>query len=757
MAVTDTIIVQISRAALGYALSVMFGMCLMSSPIKAQIESDLFLEMQYSDGVPSFNAGGADVKHVIRGTTITACVRGERDTTRSAVVMTTIRDSRGAVALRGEDPVSYPIRLYDMEHEDGLELRAYRRLVWSNLVDGGELVAERKAGVLTLSVRGKSGGIPSLLIRGTEYLGGIGASYARAVPQLNYADPAPAILAVDWKPVMISDPRIAWATYSDRPQFTHFDRNGDIVLQWFFGRITQVPQTPGLVMNDSLPVSQFKRFTKMTKTRSVIWSMMVPDNESSFRLSFTRANHIILTGNTPDTVYPRTGGRYHGPGKGFGDGLIASLSPDGRLEWATLIGTNQPDGVGFCVEDGAGNLYFDASTYGQDFPTTGPIRRKPNWGSRSDVLIFSLTPDGRDFRWGTYWSSRDTRGEADPFIKGATCTGLVYDNHGGVIATVSQTDPERLPTTPGAWQTVQQGRSEAILTRFMTDGTVDWSTLISTAYDDVVTGIFLERDSTILVRCWIESGGIHQMPAIGVPGQTMTPTGKDGYLLRFNLQGQSTYLWAPFVNGDATFFAPIGDGRIIRNPVGQLPTPDSFNYTPSWFEARNSRLRPEIAILNKDYSSFWVSSMLGAGVSGITYGDGYILVTGGTLSRGAVLTDTLWGTGYGVGYDPDDDILESMAYLVLLNPVLTSVPDPNDSSNTGMMAYPNPTEHGCTIETRDSMRSLEVFDVLGHVLTSMELNGERTVHLNFTPLPTGTYFVRGMTTRGIVSSIVQRR
>lgn len=694
-------------------------------------------------------------------------VRSRLDSTKVAVVWTDFV-SKTNVVITGEDPVGYPVRIYNDEWPDGIEVTAYQRVAINGLTgDRGALIVTPNGIDVDLHVRGVTT-VPKFVLRGADIATKAGFTEQDVFPQFQMDMLQGTSGVDDWlknaddvasedlnQPVMISDPMLAFAVYVEPRAQANFDREGNIMLMGYAPFVDAIPLTPELY-DDSVGTSS-GRTTKLTKDRQVLWSTYVGPSGSAI---YDNDNNAYRIGASPIRS-SRSSGTYQEAPKGGLDCSITKWSAEGRLLWRTYVGGTLDETPHKATFDEQGNLYIACRTISTDFPTTeGLIRTKQNWLESEDMAIFSLTPDGKTLRWSTYWCGR-TEFKPDPTIPGRSYYmsfgDLLYDGHGGVILAFSQDGNPSLPVTEGAWQMANKGAAEGLVTRFRTDGTVAWSTLIASTAHDLIRWLAVDNDTLIRVHFYEDyeqDADYERLPAIGVPGKALTDEGMWGFVIQFGLSGQAHKLWAPFeYYNDEIPYYEVGSDVFSLTPgraVEPVNSPNAIIHHPN--ALGRSGTSPYYSLVRtKDWVTFeavYTTPVLGVFKASMSEYNGYLLFLDNTYpSRGACLTDTLWGSGFGTNED-------QRPYLVLVkpHPVVISVNDDLDDPITrdrfSANVYPNPANDKVTITCRDVISDVAIHDVSGRILINRHSISSETTYIDVTTMHSGVYPTSITTSKG---------
>lgn len=743
------------------AVIVVLGIGVGTHSLTAQGLDGLFFEEVAPDGKTYFTTSVAGTGFTILPASIIGLARGITDTTMHVTLRTKINGMDSSARLHGEDPIAVPIRVYSEQRPEGYEIQAYRRLVWSTPGDSITMSATLRAGRLDMAINEQNTSGAALEIQDNPEIRRLGLDPVRMTPVLSDLTSQTFLYESD-PPVIISDPRIAFAGYFGMVEVVEIDPIGNIVFiaSAYFTPPPLFDSVPPTLHDSLIKHLLSCNLVKMNSRGDVIWASRVPGDFRLARMAFdSHYNVLIGTSMSSHLRFPKTAGRFQEENReGYSDGLIIKITDDGALDWATYLGGSGNDYVHTLVLDKDDNIYCAVLTNSSNYPVSGDfpsydVRGKPSGYDRYDAAVSSLTPDGRTLRWSTYWSGKDTSSYQTPDIH-LYVTGMVYDGQDRIILCLTQGSIEQLPVTPDAWQTEQLGKRDGLLTCFKTYGDVEWSTLISTPHPDYLTHLAMDDDSTIIILHHVDSEDTYRAPAIGVPEHSATPLGHETFVLRFNLRGRPVYLWAPIEQTFVRNFYPLGNGQYVVDPVvsgAKLSTPDSFTFQHSWVRHVPRAMVPQIAVVNHDWSPFFVSPLGGDMGTGsepmIRTGAGYIMYLSRTYNRGAVATDTAWGAASGTGYDPLTP--QSWFHVVLLKPSLTSIAEREVSGfDAAISIFPNPAEGTVKLHTTAAIMDAALISLQGQVVATFIAHGTDT-ELDTSSFPPGYYFVRCRTIDGM--------
>lgn len=234
---------------------------------------------------------------------------------------------------------------------------------------------------------------------------------------------------------------------------------------------------------------------------------------------------------TPGVVMPRRSGP--------SDSGLIKLRPDGTgVEFATLLGGSGRDDtiIGIRVST-SGDIYVAGHTQSPDFPTT-PGAAQSAHGGASDCYVARLSSDAARLIYSTYLG-----GTANEFAEHRLA--LLAD--GSILVTGATSSPD-FPTTPGAFQTRLQGKSDGFLAKISADGKKFlFSTYIGGSGTDFVLMPTVDAEANIYIV------GQTSSPDFPVSSDAFQPRygggGSDGVFVILSFDG-SRLIYSTFLGGE---------------------------------------------------------------------------------------------------------------------------------------------------------------------------------------------------------------
>lgn len=297
---------------------------------------------------------------------------------------------------------------------------------------------------------------------------------------------------------------------------------------------------------------------------------------------------------------------------------------DPGLAYSTFLGgTTTENGSGIAV-DGAGNAYVSGLTTSPDYPTTsGAYDQTHNGGS--DAFVSKLNPAGSALVYST-------------FLGGSAAengVGVAVDGAGNAYVSGLTSSPD-FPTTPGAFDEIHNGSSDAYVSKLNPAG----SALV---YSTLLGGTATDQTSSIAVD---GAGNAH------VSGETTSPNypttagafdeilngASDAFVTKLNAAG-SALVYSTFLGGTATDQS-VGialDSAGVAHVTGLTASPDYPTTAGAYDQTHNGAYDAFVTRLNAigsapDYSTFLGGAAFDLGFSIAIDGAGSAYVTGNTNS-----------------------------------------------------------------------------------------------------------------------------
>ncbi|MCX7747083.1 MAG: SBBP repeat-containing protein [Clostridia bacterium] len=348
-----------------------------------------------------------------------------------------------------------------------------------------------------------------------------------------------------------------------------------------------------------------------------------------------------FTNSRPPNSFPTTQGAFQTSYNGGNiDAFITKLAPDGAsLIYSSYLGGGGDDkGYGIAL-DASGCAYIAGSTSSKapkPFPTTPGAFMTSYNGGEFDVFVSKMSADGSELIYSTYLGGGD-------FDVG---TGVTVDALGCayVVGYTSSTDPKPFPTTPGAFQTLPRGGSNAFVVKLSTDGaSLVYATYLGGGSNDEGWGITVDTIGNAYITGRTTSAAPDPFPTTAGAFQTFFSGGfYDAFITKFSSDGSrliySTYLGGgEYDEGNDIAVDNLGYIYIVGTTSSKAPKP--FPITHDAFQTSlNGVENVFVTTLSTDGASLVYSTYLGG--SGVDEGWGIavdqnrnVFITGRTNSE----------------------------------------------------------------------------------------------------------------------------
>ncbi|MEI6682816.1 MAG: FISUMP domain-containing protein [Bacteroidota bacterium] len=291
-------------------------------------------------------------------------------------------------------------------------------------------------------------------------------------------------------------------------------------------------------------------------------------------IKIDKDGNLVIVGETPSPDNMATAGSFQSTLGGDADAFLAKFTPDGARLWATYYGGSDKDrGVG-CAVNALGDIFITGETYSTSQIAT-PGTYQTTLGGFSDGFAARFFPDGTR-SWGTYYGGSESE---------RNC-GCTLDKDGNLY-TVGQSYSGNNISTPGAYQVGNNGNGDAYLAKFHPDGKLAWGTYYGGNLADLALGVCADTLGNIIMTGNTKSHGDIASPGAHQEtyGGTGTNGGGDGFIIRFNTDGQRQ--WGTYYGGaegdDATACVCTNSGMIyVTGDTGSddnISTPGSYQPT----------------------------------------------------------------------------------------------------------------------------------------------------------------------------------
>lgn len=337
----------------------------------------------------------------------------------------------------------------------------------------------------------------------------------------------------------------------------------------------------------------------------------------------TDANgNLYIAGNTQSTNFPVTSGAFDTTHNGGSDGFVMKLDPQGRIIWATYLGTGSRDELYGIKLDSQGNVVVAGACYGPGAPTTSGALQQGFAGGARDGFAAKLSADGSSLLWATYVGTSG----------GEIIRGMVLDSSDNLLLATGSDANTAWPSTwtSGRFQSSPQGGQDSVIIKLRSDGAqVLWATYVGGSADELGSpNVAVDGSDRVYLLSHTQSTDI---PTTAGAYDRTHNGGTDVYIAEFSADGRNmifgTYLGSSQDDGAG------GKRGIEIDPNGDVVVTvwtrsANFPTTPGAFRSQPIEFTP------------W-------GATG---------ATAKLSTSGALLASTYYGSSEGVSVDPSGNI-----------------------------------------------------------------------------------------------------
>ena len=256
------------------------------------------------------------------------------------------------------------------------------------------------------------------------------------------------------------------------------------------------------------------------------------DEDRVISIALGPSNEMFVSGYTYSTNFP-TMMPFQSAIRGQNDGFISKLTSSGALSYSTYLGGGGGDSCNFIKNIGTDVVTFAGSTASVDFPIANAVQ--PTFAGQSDFFVGKLNITTNTLLFSTFFGGSASEsmilssGALDP-------SGNVY------VSGVSNSFD--YPTTPGAFQTENNGSDDVAVTKISSNGSsVIYSTLIGGNLIDSADAMAVDSNGNAYVTGFTRSANYPLKNAAQM--QLLDP---DAFVSKLNPSG-TALIFSTFLGG----------------------------------------------------------------------------------------------------------------------------------------------------------------------------------------------------------------
>jgi hypothetical protein len=360
--------------------------------------------------------------------------------------------------------------------------------------------------------------------------------------------------------------------------------------------------------------------------------------------------NVYMAGSTSSSLSTAmaTSGSYQpNHAGGYNDAYLVKFNSSGVRLWGTYYGGSGGELGNSCATDSSGNVYLCGSTQSTvSISTSGS--HQPLMGGFWDGFLVKFNPSGVR-QWATYY--------------GGTSTEEIYccntDISGNVFITgFTASGTTTLVATPASHQPVFGGNADGFLAKFNSSGVRQWGTYYGgTGYEntfyctaDSLGSVYLTGFTNTSTGTVIATPGSHQPVFGGGP--------YDCFFIKFNSAGVRQ--WGTYYggSGDERSYFCVKDnywniyiGGIVNSATGTVIATSNGPQPGYGGGVWDGFLVKFDSAGVRNWGTYYGGSNYDNAMSGATYGNGIVYISGITLSYGNISTSGSHQPSYGTGED----------------------------------------------------------------------------------------------------------
>ncbi|MCS3794978.1 SBBP repeat-containing protein [Niastella sp. OAS944] len=209
-------------------------------------------------------------------------------------------------------------------------------------------------------------------------------------------------------------------------------------------------------------------------------------SENGYSVATDKEGNVYVTGETSNSLGIATGGAAQVSSGGGYDAWLAKFDANGVLQWATYYGGAGADYGRSIAIDSRGNVYLAGITASANNIATAGAHQ-PALGGGNDAFLVKFNKNGVR-QWGTYYGGIATE----------SGFGIAIDANDYVYLT-GLTGSANNIATAASFQSVKSVGNDAYLVKFDSDGIRQWGTYFGGNNSDNATGITVDKNNGVYI------------------------------------------------------------------------------------------------------------------------------------------------------------------------------------------------------------------------------------------------------------------
>lgn len=177
--------------------------------------------------------------------------------------------------------------------------------------------------------------------------------------------------------------------------------------------------------------------------------------------------------------------------------LVQNLTIDPQVVWATFVGGTGDESYCGLARDSSNNILFAGGTTSVNFPVSVGAWQSKISGN-SDLFVMKISDDGTKKIWSTYYGGTG-------IDDGGYLYGTVATDRSKNILVGGLTQSANFPTSAGAFQAKNAGKSDMVIVKFDSTGKRVWATYYGGKLEDACDFISTDNKNNVLLAGYSHS------------------------------------------------------------------------------------------------------------------------------------------------------------------------------------------------------------------------------------------------------------
>ena len=375
-----------------------------------------------------------------------------------------------------------------------------------------------------------------------------------------------------------SSGNVTWATKiggssNDRGFGISIDSENNVLATGYFQGTATFYNSDGLSGVTLTATGTDAFIVKYNSSGTVTWATKIGGfSNPGASIAIDSENNVLVTGYfSGTTTFYNSNGLSGATLTATGtDAFIVKYNSSGTVTWDTQISSTEGAGTGIAIDSENNVLvtgYFDGTA---TFYNSNGSSGETLTGTGYDAFIVKYNSSG-NVTWATKITGSSNAG-----------TGIAIDSENNVLATGNFSGTTTFYNSDGSLGPILTATVfDAFVVKYDSSGTVTWAIQIGGTSSQAGNGIAIDSENNVLATGYFSGAAIFYN-SNGSIGETLTATGTDAFIAKYNLSGDVT--WATKIGGSSQ---DVGTGIAIDSENSVLAT-GYFSGTTTFYNSDGS-------------------------------------------------------------------------------------------------------------------------------------------------------------------------